>query len=79
MSVLLQLNSLFQEIFDNPELQITADTSPDDLPDWDSVAQVKLVLAIEEAFGVRFTSDDISGIHRAGDFLNALQKQGSIQ
>lgn len=79
MSTLLQLNSIFQEIFDDPQLTVTADTSSNDLQDWDSVAQVKLVLAIEESFGVRFTSDDISGMHTVGDFMSALVKQGAIR
>ncbi len=75
MSVLVQLNSIFQEIFDDPQLALTPATSPNDLSDWDSVAQVKLVLAIEEAFAVRFTSDEISSMHCVGDFMSALARQ----
>ena len=75
MSATIQLNSIFQEVFDDPELLVQPETSPSDLPDWDSVAQVKLVLAIEEAFAIRFTSDDVSGIHSVRDFIAALNRQ----
>lgn len=75
MSTLIQLNSIFQEVFDDPQLVVTADTSPMDLQDWDSVAQVKLVLSIEEAFAIRLSSDEISGIHTVGDFMTAIAKQ----
>jgi len=80
MSVLLQLTSVFQEVFDNAELTITPTTNSHDIADWDSVAQVKLVLAVEEVFAVRFTSDEISNIHSVGDFISAVARQkGSVE
>jgi acyl carrier protein len=79
MSALLQLTSVFQEVFDDAELTITPATNSHDIADWDSVAQVKLVLAVEEVFAVRFTSDEISNIHSVGDFISAVARQkGSV-
>jgi acyl carrier protein len=79
MSTLIQLNSIFQEVFDDPQLVVEANTSSSDLLNWDSVAQVKLVLAVEEAFSIRFTSDELSNMHTVGDFMTAVAKQkGSI-
>ena len=75
MSVPFQLNSIFQEVFDNLDLVVRSETSPIDIPDWDSVAQVKLVLAVEEAFAIRLTSDEVSSIHCVGDFVAALNKR----
>ena len=79
MSVINQLNSIFQEVFDDPALFVRPETSPGDIVDWDSVAQVKLVLGIEEAFGTRFTTDDVTGLHCVGDFIAALnRRKGAI-
>jgi acyl carrier protein len=75
MSTLIHLNSIFQEVFDDPQLEVRFETSSLDLPDWDSVAQVKLVLAIEEAFAIRFPSDELSNIHSVGDFMVAIASQ----
>jgi acyl carrier protein len=36
---------------------------------------VKLVLAIEEAFAIRFPSDELSNIHSVGDFMVAIASQ----
>ena len=80
MSTLVQLNSIFQEVFDDPLLTVSPETGPHDIADWDSVAQVKLVLAIEEAFSIRLTGDDVSGIHTVGDFMVAINRQtGRVQ
>ncbi len=75
MSSIKQLNSIFQEIFDDPTLSVGLETSPDQIADWDSVAQVKLVLAVEEFFGVRFTTDEVAGIHCVGDFVTAMDRR----
>jgi acyl carrier protein len=73
-STLLQLNTIFQEVFDDPQLQVEPGTSPSDLADWDSVTQVKLVLTIEEVFGIRLASDELSTMHTVGDFMTAIAR-----
>jgi acyl carrier protein len=75
MSVIYQLNSIFQEVFDDPALVVRPETSPNDIADWDSVAQVKLVLAIEEAFGTQFTTDEVTALQCVGDFIAALNRR----
>jgi acyl carrier protein len=75
MYAIHQLNSIFREVFDDPALVVRPETSPGDIADWDSVAQVKLVLAVEEAFAIRFTSDEVSSVQSAGDFIAALNKR----
>lgn len=78
-SNLNQLNSIFQEVFDDPTLVVRLETSPDDIAVWDSVAQLKLVLAIEEAFGTQFSSDEVTDLNCVGSFIAALNKrQGAL-
>ena len=67
------LNAIFRDIFDEPDLNVVPTTSRLDIPDWDSVAQVKLVLAIEEEFGVEFTTDEVAAFKCVGDFVRALE------
>lgn len=67
------LNPIFRDIFDDPELNVVETTSSQDIPDWDSVAQVKLVLAIEEEFDVEFTTDEVAAFKSVGDFVRALE------
>jgi acyl carrier protein len=78
MSTILQLSAIFQEVFDDPTLYLSKETCSDDLPEWDSVAQVKLVLAIEEAFSIRLTSDELTSIHTVGDFIAAIARQKGL-
>jgi len=73
MSPLQKLQAIFREFFDDPTLVITPETSHATLPEWDSVAQVHLVLAVEEVFEMRFTTEEVAHIRSVADFLAALK------
>ena len=42
-----------------PVESIADDSSPATLPQWDSLAHLNLVLALEQQFGIKFTLDEI--------------------
>jgi acyl carrier protein len=58
MSIDAKLQSIFREVFDNDTLVLTGDLSPKTFPDWDSFHQVKLVIAIEEEFGTKLSTEE---------------------
>ena len=76
MNNIYRLQNIFRDVFENPSLQITPDTAPSNYPDWDSVAMVQVVLAAEADFGIRFTTDEVAGIHSVADILKLLEIHG---
>jgi acyl carrier protein len=77
MSTLDQrLQNVFQEVFDDEDLEVTADTSAKNLPNWDSFAQVKLVVGLEEEFDVKFTTEEVATLSSVGDLKRSLQSKG---
>jgi acyl carrier protein len=54
-----RLQRVFREVFDDDALIITSDTSYETLKGWDSMAQVKLIMALEEEFGIKLSTDDV--------------------
>lgn len=51
-----------QEIFDDileEEVEITEDTKRDEVVDWDSLATINLVVAIEEEFGIKINIEEV--------------------
>ena len=73
---LSRLQRIFREIFDQPSLVITPTLSPAELSEWDSVAMVQIVLATEQEFGVRLTTDQVAGIKNVQSILAAIEPQG---
>jgi acyl carrier protein len=73
LNPLYRLQTIFREVFADPALVITDETAVANLPDWDSVATVQLVLAIESEYGIRFTTDEVAGVRSVGDILAILK------
>lgn len=71
-----RLQHVFQELFDNEDLVITDETSRSSLSDWDSLAQVKLIIALEEEFDTTFSIDEVATLDNVGAIKKALVGKG---
>ena len=70
--VLRRLTTIFREIFDDEDLVPTPTMSAKDVPEWDSLSHVRLMLAIERAFRIHFTTAEVSGIPDVGHLVDAI-------
>ena len=70
-----QLSTVFQDVFDDPELQITRTTSGADVENWDSVSHVTLMLTVEKKFGVRFSSSEVAKLQNVGELIDLIEKK----
>jgi len=70
-----KLNGVFQQVFDAPELEVGDATTAEDVPGWDSLAHVNLVVAVEKAFSVRFTTKEVKGLANVGDMIRLIERR----
>lgn len=71
-----RVERIFRDVLEDRNIVLSEETSPENTPSWDSFAQVKLMLALEEEFGVTFSVDDLAGVSNAGDLIAALRAHG---
>ncbi len=67
-----KLQNIFRDVFDNNELEISDESSSDDIDEWDSLAHIQLIVAIEKEFKIKFTSKDMLSWNNVGDMINSL-------
>ena len=53
--ILAQLTPIIREVLDNDSIELRRETTAADVEDWDSVAHVRIMVAVEEEFGVHST------------------------
>lgn len=70
-----RLQEIFRDIFDDDELIIREGMSANDIEDWDSLAQINLIIAIEKEFKVKFKLDEVSNLKNIGEMLELLSKK----
>jgi len=73
MRHLEQLRDIMALTFDLPPAAITADTAQDTCPTWDSLAHLNLMLAIEDAFGVTLTVEEMAELTSVAAILRRLE------
>jgi acyl carrier protein len=63
-------------VLEMPEQQISESLSAEDASSWDSIHHLNLVMALEEAFGVSFSSDELSRLTSYRAIADALARRG---
>ena len=71
-STLLEIQDIIRDVFDDDSLIVTGDTCAKDIEDWDSIAQMDIVLAVERHFRVRFRPEEIASLKNVGDMLKLV-------
>jgi acyl carrier protein len=69
------LTEVFHEVFGDDSLRLTPTLSAEQVPDWDSVRMLNLVLAIEQRFEVRLRSRDVDQLKNVGDMVRLLESK----
>lgn len=71
--ILQELQEIIRDIFDDDGLIITENTCARDIEEWDSIAQMDIVLAVERHFHVKFLPEEIVALKNVGDIMRLVQ------
>ena len=72
------LIQLFAEVLHVDPSKVDDESSPENLKEWDSLAAMELVAAIEEKFNVQLSTKDIMKMSSIGRARKALQGKGVL-
>ena len=69
------LTDVFHDLFGDPAIRLTAQTTADDIDGWDSFNHLNVVAGAEARFGVRFSTREIDGLRNVGDLARLILKK----
>lgn len=72
MDIKKDLQEIFRDVFDDDELELTAETTANDIEDWDSFAQIQLAVAIEKHFNIHFKVDEVGSLKNVGEMIQLI-------
>jgi acyl carrier protein len=70
--ILGELTPLFCDIFLRDDLVLTPATSAADVPGWDSIKQIEIIVAVEEKYGVRIRAREVDALRTVGDLVSLI-------
>lgn len=70
-----ELQPIFQDVLDQPDLVITPQSNARTVEDWDSLAHINLVTAIEKHFKVKFALGELQELKDVGDMVALVQRK----
>ncbi len=60
---------IIRSVLGNEVLDLSPATTAKDVPGWDSLKQVMIIIGVEEKFGIRLSSREIDNLRNVGDFI----------
>ncbi len=68
-----RLTEIFEDVFDEDALRITPELSAKDVDGWDSLTHIRLILTIEKAFKIKFSTSEIGNLENVGDLVQLIK------
>ncbi len=73
--ILYKLTDVLRRVFDDDRLVARPELTADDVDGWDSLTNIRFVLSVERAFGLRLTAGDVAGLRNIGDLARVIQQR----
>ena len=73
--ILEQLQPIFQDILDQPNVVITRDSNAHNVEDWDSLAHINLITTIEKHFKIKFALEQLQGLKNVGEMVDLIESK----
>lgn len=68
-----RLTEILRDVFGDGSLVAASTMTAKDVPGWDSLRNIRLMLTIEKAYGVRFSASEIGKLKNIGDLVHLVQ------
>ena len=67
------MQEVFRNVFDDDAIVLRDEMTSADIDGWDSLMHVRLILAVEKAFNLRFKSSEIDSLKNVGSLLTLIE------
>lgn len=74
-AIILKVQEIFREVLDDSEIVLKYETTSADIPEWDSLNHIALVVDIEKKFKIKFTAHEIQTYKNVGDMCVDIVKK----
>ena len=70
--ILEKIKPVFFKVFDNKNIKIDYDSSPETIARWDSLAQINLIVGIEKLMKIKFSVSELANLKSVGEIVDLI-------
>ena len=74
-SIKQEITGIFEDVMDVDDVTLADDTTANDIEEWDSLSHIRLIIALERHFGIKFTNAEIESLKKFGDLVALVQRK----
>lgn len=71
-----RLTNVFREVFDDDTIELTDETTSDDIEDWDSFEHINLIVAVESEFNFKIPMGKVVTMKNVGKMVDIILEMG---
>ncbi len=68
-----RLTEIFEDVFDDDSIEVKPSLTAKDVDGWDSLTHIRLLLTVEKAFKVKFSTSEIGKLETVGDLVALIK------
>jgi acyl carrier protein len=68
-----KISEVMMDVFDVDDLEVTENTSADQVEEWDSLSHIRFMITIERTFKIKFRNEEIADLQNVGDLAKAIE------
>ena len=72
-SIYARLTEIFRDLFEEDSITVTPALSARDVDGWDSLMHIRLMLTVERAFNVKFSTSEMSKMEQVCDLVAIIK------
>ena len=70
--ILGEIESIMRDVFDDDDLVVTENLNSNDIEDWDSLSNIRLVVSIEKRFNIKFAFGELQSLNNVGEMVEVI-------
>jgi acyl carrier protein len=71
--IYVRLTEVFEEVFDEDAIVVTPELTAKDVDGWDSLTHIRLILTVEKAFKIKFSTSEIGKLEKVSDLVALIK------
>ncbi len=75
--IVSRLTPIFRDVFNDDALVVSEDMTAAEVPTWDSLSNINMIIAVEKAFGVKFSIKDVRNLKNVGELLELIKRKAA--